>query len=110
MADGADVFDSAARKKDSGFHFVIRRFSDCSIDHRLPLGSILRMNTLHPFFPSRHALFRIEPIYAIPFLGEMRGLPPRHTPAPPPLMRKPLRFLQITLAPQQRSFCLLPFN
>src|SRR5713101_7992088 len=73
MADGVDVFDSAARKKDSDFHSVIRLFTYCSIDCRLPLGSILRMNALQPFFPSRRAFFWIEAIYAIPFLGKVQG-------------------------------------
>src|SRR5260221_6772094 len=104
MADGADVFDSAAWKKDSGFHFVIRPFSNCSIDHCLPLGTILGMNTLHPFFPSRHALVRIEAIYAMPFLREMCGLSPRHTPGPTPSVREPLRFRQIRLALLQLLF------
>jgi len=62
MADGVDVFNRAVGKKDSEFHFETRRFSDCSIDCSLPLGSILRMNALHPFFPSRWALFWIEAI------------------------------------------------
>jgi hypothetical protein len=37
-------------------------FSDCSIDYSLPLGSILWMNALQPFFPTRRALFWIETI------------------------------------------------
>ncbi len=62
MADGVDVFDRAARKQDSELHFVIRLFTDRSIDCPLPLGAILRMNALQPFFPSRRALFWIEAI------------------------------------------------
>ena len=99
-----DVFDRAVGKKDSEFHFVIRLFSDCSIDCRLPLGSILLMNALQPFFPSRHALLWIEAIYAIPFLGEMQGVSSRHPPDPTPRVREPLRFRQISLAPPQRFF------
>src|SRR5712671_1861614 len=71
MADGVDVFHRAARKKDSEFHFVIRLVRYCSIECPLPLGSILRMNALQPLFPSRHAIFWIEAIYAIPLLGQM---------------------------------------
>src|SRR5258708_2795173 len=104
MADGVDVSDRAIRKNDSEFHFVIRLFTDCSIDCRLPLGSILRMSTLQPFFPSQHALFRIEAVYAIPFLGEMRGVSSRYPPGPTPRVREPLRFRQITLAPPQGFF------
>src|SRR5216684_7148180 len=71
MADGIDVFDSATRKKNSKFHFVIRLFRYCSIECPFPLGSILRMNALQPLFPSRHAIFWIEAVYAIPFLGQV---------------------------------------
>src|SRR3979409_2168802 len=98
MADGMDVFDSAVRKNDSEFHFVIRLFTDCSIDCPLPLGAILRMNSLEPLFPSRQALFPIKAIYAIPLLGKLHGLSSRHLPNPAPRMREPLRFRQITFA------------
>src|SRR5713226_6818320 len=104
MADGVDVFDCAARKKDSEFHFVIRLFTDCSIDCRLPLGSILRMNPPQPFFPSRHALFWIEAIYAIPFLGQMQGVSSCYPPGPTPCVREPLRFRQVSLALLQLFF------
>src|SRR6267142_2104145 len=77
MADGVDVFDSAARKNDSEFHFVIRLFTDCPIDCPLPSGTILRMNALEPLFPSRHAIFWIKAIYAIPLLGKMQGFSSR---------------------------------
>src|SRR5216684_2340487 len=107
MADSVDVFDRAVRKKDSEFHFVIRLFTDCSIDCPLPLGSILRMNALQPFFPGRGALFWIEAIYAIPFLGQMQGVSSRYLPGPAPCVREPLRFRQITLALPQRFFRLL---
>src|SRR5260370_29172738 len=101
MADGEDIFDSAVRKKDADFNFIIRLFTDCSIGCLLPLGSILRMNALQPFFPSRQALFWIEAIYTIPFLREMQGVSSRQPPAPTSHMREPLRFRQITLASLQ---------
>src|SRR5258708_20074799 len=108
MADGVDVFDSAVRKKESHFHFVIRFFTDCSIDCPLPLVSILRMNALQLFFPGRRAFFWVEAIYAIPFLGEMQGVSSRHPPSPTPRMREPLRFRHIALALPQRFFPPLP--
>ena len=46
MAYGVEVFDRAVWKNDSEFHFVVRLFSDCSIECPLPPGSILRMNAL----------------------------------------------------------------
>src|SRR5882762_1577345 len=104
MADGVEVFDRAVRKKDSEFHFVIGLFTDGSIDRPLPLGSILRMNAPQPFFPTRHALFWIEAIYAIPFLGEMQGVSSCYLPDPAPRMCEPLRFRKITLASPQRFF------
>src|SRR6266478_670954 len=104
MADGVDVFDRAVGKKDSELHFETRRFSDCSIDCSLPLGSILRMDALHLFFPSGRALLWIEAIYAIPFLGQMQGDSSRYLPGPTPRMREPLRFRQVTLAPAQCFF------
>src|SRR3981081_4927181 len=104
MANGVDVFNCAVRKKDSKFHFIFRLFNYGSIYCPLPLGSILRMNALQPFFPARHALFRIEAIYAIPFLGEMRGFSSRYPPRPASCVRESLRFRQITLALLQRFF------
>src|ERR1700737_471844 len=104
MADDVNVFDTAVRQKDSDFHVVIRLFTDCSISCLLPLGSILRMSAQQPFFPGRQALFWIEAIYAIPFLGEMQGVPSRYPPGPTPRVRKPLRFRQITFAPPQCFF------
>src|SRR5712664_2497812 len=104
MADRVDVFDSAARKKDSEFQFVIRLFTYGSIDCPLPLGSILRMNALQPFFPSRYALFWIEAIYAIPFLGYMQSVSSRYPPSPTPCVREPLRFRQVRLASLQLLF------
>src|ERR1700730_1307273 len=104
MADGVDVFDCAVGKKDSEHHFVIRRFSDCPIYCSFPVGSILRMNALQPFFPSGRALCWIEAIQAIPFVGQMQGVPSRNSPNPPPRMREPLRLCQITFAPAQRFF------
>src|SRR5712664_1427120 len=110
MADGVDVFDSAASKKDSEFHFVIRLFSDCSTDCLLPLCSILGMNALQPFFPSRHALFWIEAIYAVPFFGQMQGISSRYPPGPTPRVREALRFRQISLAPPQGFYCLIALD
>src|SRR6266853_1566180 len=98
MADGVDVFDRAAWKKNSEFHFVIRLFSDCSIDCPLPLGSILRMSALQTFFKSRRAIIWIEAINAVPFLGQMQGVSSRYPPGPAPCVRKSLRFRQVRLA------------
>ena len=107
MADDVDVFDSAARKEDSDFLVVIRLFSDCSIDCPLPLRAILRMSALQTFFKSRRALFWIEAIYAVPFLGQMQEGASRYPPGPTPCVREPLRFRQIALAPPQPFFRLL---
>src|SRR5258708_40370532 len=101
MADGVDVFDRVVWKQDSEFHFVTRFFRDCSIVCLLPLGSILRMNALQPFLPSRRALFWIEAINAVPFLGQMQGVSSRYPPGPTPGMREPLRFRQVRLASLQ---------
>src|SRR5258708_19923243 len=90
MADGVDVFHRAARKKNSEFHFVIRLFRYCLIECLLPLGSILRMNALQPLFPGRHAIFWIEVIYAIPFLGPLNRLSFCYPPSPTPPMPHPL--------------------
>src|SRR4029077_12437380 len=101
MADGMDEFDSAVGKKDSEFHFVMRLFSDCSIDCSLPPAAIVRMNALQPFFPNRRALFRIEAIEAIPFFGRMQPVPSGYLPDPTSRMREPLCLCQITFAPPQ---------
>src|SRR5882724_1908400 len=69
MANGVDISNGAGRKKDSEFHFVIRLFTYGSIDCGLPYGSILRMDALQPFLPSRHTRFWVEAVYPIPFLG-----------------------------------------
>src|SRR6202046_3649593 len=92
MANGVSVFDSPVRKNDSVFPFVVRFFTDCSIGYLSPLGSILRMHALQPFFPSRQALFWIKAIYAIPFLGEIHGVSSCYPPGPTPRMAEPLRF------------------
>src|ERR1700733_829276 len=68
------------------------------------------MHALQPVFPSRQALLWIKAIDAIPFLGEIQGVPPWHAPGSTPRMREPLRFCQITLAPPQRFFGLLAFT
>src|SRR5258708_3087051 len=106
MADGVDVFDRAARKEDSEFSCVIGVFGDCLMDGPWQLASVRRRNGLEPFFPSRHALFWIEAIYAIPFLGQMHGVSSRSPPGPTPRMREPLCFRQVTLAAPQRFFSL----
>src|SRR5689334_25391507 len=110
MADGVSVFDGAVRKKDSVVHFVIRLFTDCSIGYLSHFGSILRMHTLQPVFPSRQALTRIKAIYAIPFLGEMHGVSSCDPPGPTSRMREPLRFCQIAIAPPQRFLRLLCYG
>src|ERR1700730_3782621 len=102
MADGVDEFNRAVLLKDSKFHFIIRRFSDRSVDCSLPLGSILRMNALQTFFPTRRAIFWVEAINAIPFVGQMQRVPSRNLPDPTPRMRNPLCLCQITFAPAQR--------
>src|SRR5207245_514054 len=83
---------------------------DCSIEGPLPLGSVIRVNTLQQLFPSRHAHFWIEAVYAIPFLGQMQGSVSGRSPGPTARLAKPLRFRQITLAPPQRFFRLLSFG
>src|SRR5437764_11626284 len=98
MADGVDVLDRAARKKESHFHFVIRLFANCSIGCLLPFGSILRMNALQPFLPNRQAIFRIEAIYAVPFFGEMYGHVSRQPRGPTPGVGEFLRLRQVRLA------------
>src|SRR6266481_964901 len=92
MADGVSVFESAVRKKDSVFPFVIRLFTDCAIGYLSPVGSVLRMHALQAFFPSRRALFWIKAIYAIPFLGEIHGASSCYLPGGTPGMRESLRF------------------
>src|SRR4029077_10011668 len=90
------------RKKNSNFHFVIRLFTDRSIDCPLPFGSILRMKPLQPFLPSWHTLFWIEAEYEVPFFGAVHGVSSRYPPNPAPCVREPLPFCQIILAQPQR--------
>src|ERR1700723_711120 len=104
MANGVDVFDSAVRKKYSKFHFVIRNFTDCSIDRPLPFGSIIRMNALQPFAPGRRSLVWIKSVNAVPFLGKIHSFSSRYPPTPTPHMGGPLGFLQMSLALSQRLF------
>src|SRR6266851_9595407 len=104
MADGVDVFDRAVWKKDPEFHFVFRLFSDCSIDCPLQLSSILRMSALPKFLKSRRAIFWIEAIDPVPFLGQVQGVSPRYPPGPTPCVREPLRLRQIRLALLQLLF------
>ncbi len=67
MSDTVEVSYGATWKKKSVFNFVIRLFAYCSLDCLSLSSSIIWMNTLLPFFPRKHALFRIEAVYAIPF-------------------------------------------
>src|SRR5580693_10483902 len=101
MGDGVNPLDSAVSQKDSEFQIVFRLFTDGSLDGLLPSGSILRMNSLQPFFPTRHALFWIEAIDPTPFLGQMQGVSSRYPPDPTRGMREPLGFGKIRLAALQ---------
>src|ERR1700689_2056386 len=98
MADRVDVFNPAVRKKNSKLQVVIRLFTDCSFYGSLPAGSIFRMGALQAFFPVWHALFRIELIDAIPFLGEIQRISSQHFPDPTPGVREALRFGKIAFA------------
>src|SRR5580658_2813650 len=98
MGEGVNPFDSAVSQKDSEFQIVFRLFTDGSLDGLLPPGSILRMNSLQAFLPTRHALFWIEAIDPIPFLGQMQGVSSRYAPNPTRGMREPLGFGEIRLA------------
>src|SRR5260370_5495383 len=104
MADGVDVFGCGVRKKDSEFHFVIRLSSDCSVDCPFPLGSILWMSALQKLFKSRRAIFWIEAMNSVPFLGQMQGASSRYPPGPTPCVREPLRLRQVRLASLQLVF------
>src|SRR6202051_4381153 len=104
LADGVDVFYRAVWKKNSEFHFVVGLFSDGSINCPLPLGSILRMSALQTFFKSRRAIFWIEAINAVPFLGQMQGVSSRYPPGPTPCVREPLRLRQVRLTSLQLLF------
>src|SRR6202035_6124417 len=75
-----------------------------SIDCLLPLSSILRMRALPAFFKRRWAIFWIEAINAVPFLGQMQGVPSRYPPGPTPCVREPLRLRQVRLASLQLLF------
>src|ERR1700730_3596888 len=105
MTDGENVSERPVGKQDPEFHFVIRRFRDCPINCFCPLGSILRMNALQPFFPIGRALFWIETIYAIPLVGQVQHYPSLNPPNPTPHMGEPLCLRQITFAPAQRFCC-----
>src|SRR5216684_8347107 len=104
MADGVDVFGCGVREKDSEFHFVIRLSSDCSIDCPLPLVSILRMSALQTLFKSRRAIFWIEAINSVPFLGQMHGVSSRYPPGPTSCVRESLRLRQVRLTSLQPLF------
>src|ERR1700676_1521035 len=100
MADRLDVFDRTARNNPV-FDIVIRICRYGSIDGGHVFRSIFRMNTLQPLLPIGHAVLGVEPIDAIPLLGEMQRLLTRYPPAPAPGMCESLRFRQITFAPLQ---------
>src|ERR1700730_10897432 len=104
MANCMNVFERGVRKENSEFQIVVRLFIHCSIDYLVPFGSILRMNTLQSLLPSRSSIFRVEAIYAIPFVGQVQRVSSRYLPDPTPRMREPLCFRQITLTPPQRFF------
>src|SRR5229473_8560390 len=104
MTDGVDVFGCGVRKKDSEFHFVIRLSSDCSVDCPFPLDSILRMSALQKLFKNRRAIFWIEAINSVPFIGQMQGVSFRYPPSPTPCVREPLRLRQVRLASLQLLF------
>src|SRR5271167_626833 len=102
MAYGMDVFERAIRQKYPEFNVVFRLFADGSVDYPLPPGAILGMKALKPFLPTRHTLFWIETIDAVPFIGEVQGVAARHLPDPAPRVREPLGFFKIHLAVLQR--------
>src|ERR1700723_1909840 len=99
MADGVDVFGCGVGEKDSEFYFVIRFSVDCPVDGPFPRGAILRMRALQKLFKSRRAIFWIEAINSVPFLGQMQGVSTRDSPGPTPCVREPLRLRQVRLAP-----------
>src|ERR1700731_1438544 len=104
MADGVDGFGCGFREKDSEFHLVIRLSVDCSVDCPFPLGSSLRMSALQKLFKSGRAIFWIEAINSVPFLGQMQGVSSRYPPGPTPCVREPLRLRQVRLAALQLLF------
>src|SRR3984893_3200396 len=100
MANRLDVFDRTARNNPV-FDIVIRSCCYGLIDFCQVFRSIFRMNTLQPLLPIGHAVFRVEPIDAIPLVGEVQRLLTRYTPDPTAGMCESLRFCQITFAPPQ---------
>src|ERR1700680_4069818 len=100
MANRLDVFDRTARNNPV-FDIVIRSCCYGLIDCGQGFRSIFRMNTFEPLLPIGHAVFRVEPIDAIPLIGEMQRLLTRYAPAPAPGMCESLRFCQITFAAPQ---------
>src|SRR5580700_6977831 len=101
MANRLEVFHRTARKKKPEFDIVIRRCCHGSIDCCQVFRSIFWMYTLQPLFRIGHAVLRVEPINAIPLVGEMQRLPTSYPPDPAPGMCESLRFCQITFAPPQ---------
>src|SRR2546427_4019358 len=110
MANRLDVFDGSARKKNPEFDIVIRICCHGSIDCCQVFRSIFRMNTLQPLLPIGHAVFWVEPIDAIPLVGEMQRLLTGYAPDPTPGMCEFLRFCQITFAPPQSILRQLVLN
>src|ERR1700747_23211 len=101
MANRLDVFHRTTRKKKPEFDIVIRLCCHGSIGCFLGFRSVFRMYTLQPLFPIGHGVFRVEPINAIPLVGEMQRLLTSYPPDPAPGMCESLRFCQITFAPPQ---------
>src|SRR6202045_3431664 len=62
------------------------------------------MSALQTFFKSRRAIFWIEAINAVPFLGQMQGVSSRYPPSPTPCVRESLRLRQVRLASLQLLF------
>src|SRR5579864_8524663 len=106
MAHGVDVFGCGVRENDSELHFVIRLSVDGSVHCHFQLGSILRMSALQKLFKSRRAIFWIEAINPVPFLGQMHGGSARYSPGPTPCVREPLRLRQVGLTTLQLLFLL----
>jgi len=108
MADGTDVFDepSGRRVRNSLRIPTFQRLLDRL---PLPLSAILRMSALPTFFKGRRAIFWIEPMNPVPFLGQMNGVSSRYPPGPTPCVGEPLRFRQVRLASLQLLFLQFQF-
>src|SRR5258708_4992555 len=95
MSDTVEVSYGASRKKNSVFNVVIRLFVYCSLDCLSLPSSIIWMNTLLTFFPRKHALFRIEAVYGIPFFGYMQCASFSDVPGPTSRMCELLRLCKM---------------